>query len=127
MRYPNDTALRSRRAKARYGSRAVIADTQLPPDKMQKRELCVRCRACVRRCPMQAFTSINGQTAAQMDKYKCAGYHQQIKNEYRSPCGFCTAVCPGGADRKRWGASAANAEGIAHCQNFGSKNAVENL
>lgn len=25
MRYPNDTALRSRRAKARYGSRAVIA------------------------------------------------------------------------------------------------------
>ena len=38
-------------------------------------------RACARRCPMQAFTPKEGQTVAQMDKFKCAGYHQKIKNE----------------------------------------------
>ncbi len=112
-----------------YGPRirlvSVITDAELPADKMMRKELCVRCRACVRRCPMQAFTPADGQTVAQMNKFKCAGYHQQIKNEFRYPCGLCTAVCPVGADKKRWGASAVSAEGIAHCQNFGSKNAVE--
>ena len=38
---------------------------------------------------------------------------------------FILRVCPVGADKKRWGASAVSAEGIAHCQDFGSKNAVE--
>lgn len=114
-----------------YGPRvrlvSVITDAELPADKMLKKELCIRCRACARRCPMQAFIPKEGQTVAQMDKFKCAGYHQQIKNEFRYPCGLCTAVCPVGADKKRWGASAISAEGIAHCQDFGSKNAVENL
>lgn len=112
-----------------YGPRvrlvSVITDAEIPADRMLKKELCIHCRTCVRRCPMQAFTPLKGQTVVQMDKFKCAGYHQQIKNEFRYPCGLCTAVCPVGADKKRWGASAVSAEGIAHCQNFGSKNAVE--
>lgn len=114
-----------------YGPRvrlvSVITDAEIPADRMVRKELCLSCGACMRRCPMQAFTPVEGQIIARMDKFKCAGYHQKIKNEYRYPCGLCTAVCPVGADKKRWGHSAVSAAGIEHCQDFGSKNAVANL
>ena len=76
---------------------------------------------------MQAFTPREDRLIADMDKYKCAGYHQKLKNEFRYPCGLCTAVCPVGEDRRRYGARSVSPEGVAHCQDFGSKNAVENL
>ena len=111
-----------------YGPRvrlvSVITDAVLPPDRMLTEDLCIRCRSCVRRCPMQAFTPPEAGIIAAMDKFKCAGYHQKIKDEYRYPCGLCTAVCPVGKDRKRWRGEAVSAAGIAHCQDFGSKNAV---
>mgnify|MGYP002860631133 FL=1 len=47
-----------------YGPRvrlvSVITDAELPADKMQKQELCIHCRACARRCPMQAFAPQEG-------------------------------------------------------------------
>lgn len=114
-----------------YGPRvrwvSVITDADIAPDRMLESEICIRCRACVRNCPMQAFTPREGETIADMDKFKCAGYHQRIKNEFRYPCGVCTAVCPVGEDRKIYGARSVSEEGVLHCRNFGSKNAVENL
>ncbi|MEE1013372.1 MAG: 4Fe-4S dicluster domain-containing protein [Clostridia bacterium] len=111
-----------------YGPRirlvSVITDAEITPDPMQKRELCIQCKLCAKNCPMQAFTANADAIIAEMDKYKCAEYHQKLKNEFRYPCGVCTAVCPVGADRKIYGKSSVSDQGIAHCQNFGSKNAV---
>jgi O-acetylhomoserine (thiol)-lyase len=114
-----------------YGPRvrlvSVITDAPLPPDPMIDGDICIRCGACARRCPMQAFTPREDRLIADMDKHKCAAYHQKLKNEFRYPCGLCTSVCPVGEDRKLYGMRSVSPEGVAHCQNFGSRNAVENM
>jgi O-acetylhomoserine (thiol)-lyase len=114
-----------------YGPRvrlvSVITDAPLPPDPMIDGDICIRCGACARRCPMQAFTPREDRLIADMDKHKCAAYHQELKNEFRYPCGLCTSVCPVGEDRKLYGMRSVSPEGVAHCQNFGSRNAVENM
>ncbi len=106
---------------------SIITDAVIPPDEMMTEELCLRCKMCVRNCPTKAFTPDEDQIVAKMDKFKCAAYHQKLKGEFRYPCGVCVAVCPVGADKKVYGAHSVSPEGIAHCQNFGSKNAVEGL
>ena len=112
-----------------YGPRvrlvSVITDAELHPDPMIEENICVRCGKCAKLCPTQAFTSCPNAPVFKMDKHRCAEYHQKLKNEFRYPCGLCTAVCPVGEDRKCYGASSVSKAGIAHCQNFGSKNAVE--
>ena len=112
-----------------YGPRvrlvSVITDAEITPSPMLQEELCIKCKLCARKCPMQAFTPRDDKIIADMDKFKCAKYHQQLKHEFRYPCGLCTAVCPIGADRKVYGRSSVSPAGITHCQNFGSKNAVE--
>ena len=111
----------------KYGSRirwvSVITDAELPPDKLVKTELCIRCQACVRVCPMQAFTPIEGQIVAKMDKHKCALCHQNLKKEFHYPCGRCIAACPIGEDKKRYRGKAITPEGILHCQDFGAADA----
>ena len=113
----------------KYGPRirlvSVITDAVTAPDPVVTEELCIRCRRCVMKCPMHTFTVQPNSPIAQMNKHKCACYHQQLKNEFRYPCGICTAVCPIGEDRKLYGPQSVSKEGIKHCQNFGSKNAVE--
>ena len=111
-----------------YGPRvrlvSVITDAVITPDPMQEKELCIQCKMCARKCPMQAFEPKDDKIIADMNKFKCAEYHQKLKNEFRYPCGVCTAVCPIGADKKRYRNSSVSAEGIKHCQSFGSKNAI---
>lgn len=106
---------------------SVITDAEITPDPIIEKDICIKCKMCVRKCPMQAFTPREDRIAADMDKHKCALYHQQLKGEYRYPCGVCTAVCPIGEDKKKYGRAAVSTEGIEHCRNFGSKNAVENI
>lgn len=103
---------------------SVITDAELPPDPMIREELCIHCRLCQKMCPTKAFTEQDGHPVADMDKIKCAEYHQKLKREFRYPCGVCTAVCPVGEDRKIYGKSSVSKEGIAHCRNFGSLNAI---
>jgi O-acetylhomoserine (thiol)-lyase len=103
---------------------SVITDCEIPADKMIEKDLCINCRLCQKMCPTKAFTARSDRLPADMDKYKCAQYHQKLKNEFRYPCGVCTAVCPVGEDRKIYGRSSVSKEGIGHCQNFGSLNAV---
>ncbi|MBR3417870.1 MAG: epoxyqueuosine reductase [Oscillospiraceae bacterium] len=114
-----------------YGPRirlvSVITDAEITPDPLPEKEYCIKCGLCMKKCPMQAFSPNEGGAVASMDKHKCALYHQKLKNEFRYPCGVCTAVCPVGEDKKVYGKSSVSEDGIAHCQAFGSKNAVSNM
>ena len=117
-----------------YGPRvrlvSVITDAELPADRPVKGDLCIHCGACVRRCPMHAFTQPAKTAAVQiakMDKYKCAEHHAELKQNFVYPCGECIAVCPVGEDKKLYGAKSVTQDGIAHVRNFGSKYAVKDL
>jgi O-acetylhomoserine (thiol)-lyase len=103
---------------------SVISDVDIAPDEVVEKDICVNCGICKKSCPVSAFTAHPNSLIADMDKNKCAAYHQQLKNELRYPCGVCTKVCPVGLDRKLYGASFVTKEGIVCCQNYGSKNAV---
>jgi O-acetylhomoserine (thiol)-lyase len=109
-----------------YGPRvrlvSVISDADIAPDRVIGKDLCLNCGLCKKNCPVDAFTAHPGALIADMNKNRCAAWHQRLKDELRYPCGICTKVCPIGLDRKIYGASSVAEEGIAHCQNFGSKN-----
>ncbi len=106
---------------------SVITDAELTPDEMVTDNRCLQCQLCVKNCPVQAFTPRKDRVCADMDKHACARYHAQLKGEFRYPCGRCTAVCPVGLDRRKYGAASVSKEGIDHCRNFGSKNAIEKM
>ena len=59
-----------------YGPRvrlvSVITDAPLPPDPLIDGDICIRCGAYARRCPMQAFTPREDRLIADMDKHNCA-------------------------------------------------------
>ena len=114
-----------------YGPRirlvSVITDAPLVPDPMQEKELCIRCGLCMRSCPTQAFTPRTDRIQADMDKHRCALYHQKLKKEFRYPCGVCVSVCPIGEDKKRYGRRSVSSEGVAHCRDFGSLNAIQKV
>lgn len=107
-----------------YGPRvrlvSVITDADVHPNPMLRDELCIGCGRCVQACPQKAFTRKDGVLVAEMDKFKCAAYHERLKHEFRYPCGVCTAVCPVGADRKVYGMRSVSEQGITHVRSFGA-------
>jgi epoxyqueuosine reductase QueG len=89
-----------------YGPRvrivSVLTEAEIEPDAVQEKNLCIHCGMCARCCPTDAFFDI-GKPVAYMDKYKCARYHQKLREHYCYPCGVCIKVCPVGNDRKLYG------------------------
>jgi epoxyqueuosine reductase len=81
---------------------SVITDAEISSDKMIEKDLCIRCELCRRCCPTQAFSTTDN-LIADMDKHKCAVYHEELKKKYRYPCGVCIKVCPVGEDRNLYG------------------------
>jgi O-acetylhomoserine (thiol)-lyase len=114
-----------------YGPRvrlvSVISDAEVAPDKVVEDNFCLGCGLCEKHCPVKAFSpppqrrQCGGFVVAEMDKHKCAAYHQRLKNEFRYPCGVCTRVCPVGRDREVYGNASVTPEGISHCRSFGSR------
>lgn len=115
---------------------SILTDAEIAPDKMVGEELCIKCELCRKCCPTSAFTT-TGHLIADMDKTKCAVYHEQLKKDYHYPCGVCIKVCPIGDDRKLYGKNtrkylkekelltqdpnSAEYSGWTHCRSFGSK------
>lgn len=115
---------------------SVLTEAEITPDKMLFEELCIKCELCRKCCPTSAFTTTE-HLIADMDKTKCAVYHEKLKKDYHYPCGVCIKVCPIGNDRILYGKSTRkylkekeilsqdpnNAEysGWIHCRSFGSK------
>jgi len=89
-----------------YGPRvrlvSIFTDAEITPDNLIEKELCIKCELCGKCCPTSAFTT-TANLIANMDKFKCAEYHAQLKNEYHYPCGVCIKVCPIGKDKKLYG------------------------
>jgi epoxyqueuosine reductase len=115
---------------------SILTDAVIAPDKMMSEELCIKCELCKKCCPMSAFTTTE-HLIANMDKTKCAVYHERLKKDYHYPCGVCIKVCPVGDDRKFYGKNtrkylrereilaqdptSSEYSGWTHCRSFGSK------
>lgn len=82
---------------------SVFTDAKLPADRMLKKTLCIRCRACVECCPVGAFVYREGELVAEYDKRACAERARLLRDRGRYPCGICIKVCPVGEDRKLYG------------------------
>ncbi len=115
---------------------SILTEAEIAPDQIIKRDICIKCELCGKCCPTSALTTTEN-LIADMDKTKCAVYHEQLKKELHYPCGVCIKVCPIGDDRKLYGNNTrkylnekevlskdpSNAEyaGWEHCRSFGSK------
>ncbi|MDR1482714.1 MAG: aminotransferase class I/II-fold pyridoxal phosphate-dependent enzyme [Synergistaceae bacterium] len=100
---------------------SVITDAELPPDPMISYELCSGCGRCAASCPIGAFTERPDMRIADMERYKCAEYHQFLRGEMRYPCGVCVMACPVGDDRKIFKGGAISESGLNHLRNYGSR------
>ena len=90
-----------------YGPRvrfvSVFTEAELPADRMLRKTLCIRCRACVDCCPVNAFKYREDELVAEYDKVACARRAKMLVGKGRYPCGICIKVCPVGEDRKLYG------------------------
>lgn len=86
-----------------YGSRvrfvSVFTAAILEPDPVIEKELCIKCQACIKCCPVDALKLQEGQTKIDFDLLACIDRHIELNNDKVSPCGICTKVCPVGKDR----------------------------
>ncbi|RJP67580.1 MAG: epoxyqueuosine reductase [Candidatus Abyssobacteria bacterium SURF_17] len=82
---------------------SVFTEAELPPDPMLKKPLCIRCRACVECCPVNAFTFREDALVADYNKRACAERAKLLRDKGRYPCGVCIKVCPVGEDRALYG------------------------
>ncbi|MDY6833781.1 MAG: epoxyqueuosine reductase [Chloroflexota bacterium] len=79
---------------------SVFTSLKLAPDSVLNKELCTRCLACVKCCPVKAISSQEDTIIGKLDSIACAKYHSELNKKRSYPCGICTKVCPIGADRK---------------------------
>lgn len=99
---------------------SVLTDAPLAEDAMLEENLCLHCKQCLKKCPIQCFTE-KGEELYKMDKAACTRHHVDLKNQHHWPCGICTSVCPVGEDLKGYGKEKRiTPEGILHCQSYGS-------
>lgn len=86
-----------------YGPRirftSIFTSAEIEGDPIKNQDLCTRCLACYRKCPVNAI-KVEGDFPPPIDKIGCALRSKKLRKEYRSPCGICIKVCPVGKDRK---------------------------
>lgn len=89
-----------------YGPRvrftSIFTSVELEGDPLEVGDLCTRCLACFKECPVNAIKR-EGEFPPPVDKISCVLRSKELQEEYRSPCGICIKVCPVGEDRKFFG------------------------
>lgn len=86
-----------------YGPRvrftSIFTTAEIEGDPLQVEDLCTRCMACYKECPVGAV-KMEGEFPPPVDKVSCALRSKDLRKKYLSPCGICIKVCPVGEDRK---------------------------
>lgn len=80
---------------------SVFTEADLENSPLPEKELCIRCRACIKCCPPGAlkYPAPPGEPAV-YDKIACARRADELTRRRCYPCGICSKVCPVGEDRK---------------------------
>lgn len=78
---------------------SIFTTAKIEGDPIEVGDLCTRCLACVKECPVNALKT-EGDFPPPADKITCATRSKKLRKEFRSPCGICIKVCPVGEDRK---------------------------
>ncbi len=78
---------------------SVFTTAEIPAGKPMDKHLCIRCKRCIKACPVQAIGK-EEYPQVSIDKGRCTRRSIDLKKKYRSPCGICIKVCPVGEDRK---------------------------
>ncbi len=86
-----------------FGSRvrfvSVFTSAVLEPDPMIEKDLCIKCEACAKCCPVNALTLREDQFKGDFNLIPCLDRHIELSRDKAYPCGICTKVCPVGKDR----------------------------
>lgn len=86
-----------------FGSRvrivSVFTSAALKPDPMIEKDLCIKCEACAKCCPVNALTMREDQVKGDFNMMACLERHIELGRNKAYPCGICTKVCPIGKDR----------------------------
>jgi epoxyqueuosine reductase QueG len=106
--------------RVRFGS--VITTADLLPDPLMEGDLCTRCMACVRMCPVRALGGEDYPDGL-TDKRACAENSARLNKRSLSPCGICVKVCPVGEDQDLYGRrdAAALERAAGHVRSYGSR------
>jgi epoxyqueuosine reductase QueG len=86
--------------RVRFAS--ILSAAEIEPDPVLLKSLCIRCRRCVKACPVHALDG-GDYPRGLTDKKTCATRSEALSERFISPCGICIKVCPVGEDRKRFG------------------------
>ena len=78
---------------------SVFTAAALEPDPVIEKDLCIKCNACAKCCPVNALTLREDQVVGDYNVMACIDQHMELNIDKVSPCGICTKVCPIGKDR----------------------------
>jgi epoxyqueuosine reductase QueG len=86
-----------------FGSRvrfvSVFTAAILDSDPVIEKDLCIKCEACAKCCPVNALKPSEDKIKGDYDVIACIDRHVELNGDKVSPCGICTKVCPIGKDR----------------------------
>ncbi len=86
----------------KYGPRirfaSIITTAELPTSVPMTSNLCIRCKRCVKQCPVEAVPDKEYPKGI-IDKKKCVQHSAELSESGISPCGICIKTCPVGMDR----------------------------
>ncbi|MPM26783.1 Epoxyqueuosine reductase [bioreactor metagenome] len=78
---------------------SVFTAAALEPDPILEKELCIKCGACVKCCPVDALIMSDDKVRGDFVLSPCLDRHIELSHNKAYPCGICTKVCPIGKDR----------------------------